>query len=157
MIQNWEPNWQANCRGFVEFIKFASHWSAHSEADHICKFAFHWLAQVSTDQSEALLGVYTVKPPCLGSASEYLAQILLGFAAEDLSSNTPLPRLRLGGFTLIFRALHKGLILASVRFVKILERATFLIHGWIHTLNTGEIFWAGILHSLSSRKSLLML
>ena len=100
MIQNWEPNWQANCRGFVELIKFASHWSAHSEADHICKFAFHWLAQVSTDQSETLLGVYTLKPPCLGSASEYLAQILLGFAAEDLSSNTPLPRLRLGGFTL---------------------------------------------------------
>ena len=88
MIQNWEPNWLANCQAADNIFKFASHWSAHSEADHICKFAFHWLAQVSTDQSEALLGVYTVKPPCLG------------FAAEDLSSNTPLPRLRLGGFTL---------------------------------------------------------
>ena len=91
----------------------------------------------------------------IGLATSYLlSKIPLSIVLTALFKSEHLLKVQ---FWLQVRALAKGLILASVRLVEILERATFLIHGWIHTLNTGEIFWAGILNSHSSRKSLLML
>ena len=48
------------------------------------------------------LGVYTVKPPCLSLASVYLAEILLGFAAEYFSQ---IHLCRRGGFTLLMFSL----------------------------------------------------
>ena len=87
MIKNEEPNCQANCPAdnICNFAFQAAHiCNFSSQADHIYKFASHWLAQISTDQSEALLVLYTVKPHCLGLASVIFAQILLRFAAKDL-------------------------------------------------------------------------
>ena len=63
-----------------QYFEFASHWAAHSEADHICKFASHWVAQISTDQLEVLLGVYIVKPPCLGLARSIICSLCLGIS-----------------------------------------------------------------------------